>query len=81
MLRRPLGLAPFFEHDWGKASQLIILLRRSDIAGQFEPMPAGVEEINRTENAMIGRPQHIYTRRFDMDFGSKKSCLVFNVEG
>ena len=66
MARGCLGLAPIIEHHRRYALQLCILFLSADIAGQFQPMSVGIEKIDGTEYAVIGRPDHIDTQRFDM---------------
>ena len=46
MLRGLLGLVPFVEHQRSDPLELGILLGRADVARQFEPVAAGVEEID-----------------------------------
>ncbi len=71
MTRRAAGLAPFVEHRRGDRGQFGILIGRADIAGQFQPMAVGIEEIDRPENAVLGRPQHLHALRLKMRLGSQ----------
>ena len=59
MMGRELCPIPFLQHQRGDAFKLGVLIRRADIAGQFQPMAVGIEEIDGAENTVIGRPQHI----------------------
>ena len=80
MLRRLLGLAPFLEHQWRHPFELGILLGRADIAGKLEAVTIGIKEIDRTEDAMIGRPEHVDALCLNMCLGSGQGVHVGDLE-
>jgi hypothetical protein len=47
MARGALGAAPLFKHNRRQFPEFGILLRRADVAGEFEPVAVGVEEIDQ----------------------------------
>src|SRR5690606_34762719 len=79
--RRLLGFAPFAQHVRGDAGQLGILLFGADIAGQLDTVAIGVEEVDRLEYAVEGRPQHLDAHLFQMGFRGQQVFLAPNLEG
>ena len=80
MSRGFLGLIPFGEHQRRNAFQLGMLIRGADIACQFQPVAIGIEEIDRTKNAVKRRPDYGNALCLDMRFGGKQRFQIGNLE-
>ena len=66
MARSLLGFAPFVQHRQGDALQFGILLVGADIGGQLHPVAIGIEEIDRFEDSVMGRPKNIDPQSLDV---------------
>src|SRR3546814_12917911 len=67
------GPVPFVEHQRRDAAQFGILRVGADVAREFDPMPVGVEEIDRLAKAVMRRPPHIRAVRGKLQIG-KAAC-------
>ncbi len=76
-----LGPVPFVEHQRRDPLELGILVRRADVACQLEPVAVGVEEIDRAENAVEGRSEHVDPLGLDMRLGGVERVEVGDFEG
>ncbi|MFM2257932.1 MAG: hypothetical protein RIQ28_1779 [Pseudomonadota bacterium] len=81
MARRCLGAAPVVQHGRGNPLQFGILLFCANIAGQFKPVAIGIEEVDRPENTVPSRAQHLNPLRLDMRLGGFQCFEIADLEG
>ena len=80
MAGRGLRYAPFVEHRLGDAFELGILVGRADVACKLEPVAVGIEEIDRAEDAVIGRAENGDALRLDMRLGPLQRIEIGDLE-
>src|SRR3546814_6825652 len=75
-----LGLAPLFQHQRRDAFELGILLVGADVAREFDAVAVGVEEIDRLEDAVMRRAEHVDAVRDQMLFGGDELVIARSEE-
>ena len=80
-LGRTFGGVPLFEHGILQFGEFAQFHRRVDIARQFEAVAAGVEEINRFENGVVGRSDDAATGLFQARLVKEQLRLVIDAQG